>query len=484
MILGVDIGTQSLKVVVTDDALVVRGQASVAYDVVYPRTAGGRAGWVEQRPEDWEAALCEAIGLAMANAGCCAVDISAVGIAGQLDGCVGVAGDGRPHTPCLIWMDRRASVEAQRFDLELTRQRSGVVVDPSHMAAKLLWLDAHHPGAVGFHQPVSYLVARLTGESVLDHAQASTTMLYDLQARDWSESTLASVKIDRAVLPRLADASAIAGAVTKRAAAWSGLVAGTPVVVGTGDDFATALGAGVIEAGVVSVGIGTAEVVGAVSHAAVLDDAALVQTHPYPTGAWFVENPGWMSGGAVAWIGRVLGIDSPHELDRLAGATPPGADGLSFVPALTGAMAPRWEASARGCFYGLTPAHGAGHLIRAVLEGCAFAMRDVITRLSALGLSAERLRLSGGGSQSALWAQIRADLMNLPVEVANVPDTCPIGAAMLAAVGTGQVADLATAAALAGGQPRTVTPRPANSPSYLGAYHRYRALFEALSPLY
>jgi xylulokinase len=215
-----------------------------------------------------------------------------------------------------------------------------------------------------------------------------------------------------------------------------------------------------------------------------IDQESLVETHAYPGGAYLIENPGWLCGGALVWLKELLGIADFAALDNLAAEAPAGADGLLFLPALTGAMAPEWVPGARGCFYGLTPSHGRAHWARALLEGCAFAMRDVTDRLAQMGLETESLLLLGGGARSRIWGQIRADLTGLPVQLPQEIESSPIGAAMLAAVAAGRIADLRQAAALVRGTRQTLQPMPDHKAVYDGAYDRYRRLFAALKPLY
>jgi xylulokinase len=271
---------------------------------------------------------------------------------------------------------------------------------------------------------------------------------------------------------------------TAQGAALTGLPAGIPVAVGTGDDFSTPLGAGVVDPGPVVVVLGTGEVVGAIHPMPTIDQESLVETHAYPGGAYLIENPGWLCGGALVWLKELLGIADFAALDNLAAEAPAGADGLLFLPALTGAMAPEWVPGARGCFYGLTPSHGRAHWARALLEGCAFAMRDVTDRLAQMGLETESLLLLGGGARSRIWGQIRADLTGLPVQLPQEIESSPIGAAMLAAVAAGRIADLRQAAALVRGTRQTLQPIPDHKAVYDGAYERYRRLFAALKPLY
>jgi xylulokinase len=482
LVLGIDLGTQSVKAVVCDLALTVRGQHAVAIATEYP--APDRA---EQDPRAWEAALGPAIAGALAAAAVGADAIAGVAIVGQLDGCVAVDARGAPVAPALIWQDRRAVDEAARADAAALFQATGQVADPSHMAAKIAWLRGRAPGAARFHQPVSYVVERLTGAAVIDPALASTTMLLELAAARWSARWLDAFAIREVELPRLAPACAVAGGLTADGARLTGLRVGTPVAVGTGDDFAAPLGAGVIAPGPIVCVIGTAEVVGTIAATPILDraDAPMVETHVFPSlgptvrpadTQFFLENPGWLAGGAVRWAARMLGVASDRELDALAASAPPGADGVTFIPALAGAMTPTWRPRARGTLHGLAAGHDRRHVARAVLEGLAFATRDVVTRLAALGAPSREVVLVGGGARSAVWNQIRADAIGVPHHVAAHTDATPIGAAMIAAVAAGLAPDLASLAALAPPPVATITPDPAAP--LTAAYARYQHLIE------
>lgn len=230
--------------------------------------------------------------------------------------------------------------------------------------------------------------------------------------------------------------------------------------------------------------LGTAEVVGALHDSPVIDCGGLVETHGYAAGRFFIENPGWLAGGLLKWCVDAFRLSDFKELDGLASTVCAGADGLTFIPALSGAMAPEWIASARGCYYGLTPSHGTGHLARAALEGCAFAMRDVLERLRELGVVCDSILLLGGGAKSDVWAQIRADLCGLPIEIPLVTDTSPLGAAALASVAAGVHEDLPAAARCLGGELRTLEPNPQHRAAYEDAYAGYRKLFDCLRPMY
>lgn len=460
LVAGIDLGTQSVKAVVCDEAMTVVGSHSVALTTRFPQP-----GWAEQDPRAWEAALEPALAGALNGRG---GEVVALAIAGQLDGCVAVEASTEPLHPALIWQDRRATAYVTAIDLETT----GQVADASHMAPKIAWLRAHGIRAARWHQPVSYLVARLTGAHVLDPSHASTTMLYDLRAGTW---------LDPTELPAIAPATSIAGTLRRSLA---GIAAGTPVAVGTGDDFSTPLGAGLVAPGPLAVTLGTAEVVGALSPGPVFDrpearaandpyrdlPSPMVETHAYPTGACFIENPGWLSGGAVRWATRLLGLSTDQELDALAAGA--RSDGISFIPALAGAMTPAWNADARASLHGLTAMHDRPHVARAILEGLAFACRDVATRLRSLGLAIPHALVLGGGTASSVWLQIRADALQLPHHVAARSDTSAIGAAMIASVAAGIHGDLSRAAATAPPPRSVITPRE----NLDEAYARYQIL--------
>ena len=482
MIVGVDIGTQSLKAVVTDDDLKLRGEASSAYQPSFPQP-----GWAEQHPRLWEEALAPTIGRALDAAGQSSRAVRALGICGQLDGCVAVDREGRPLGPCIIWMDRRAEAEIAGLPAERVRDVTGTVLDATHMAAKARWLKRHTRERAAlhrFHQPVSYLVARLTGAHVFDHGLASTTMAYSLGRRRFSPTLLELFELEADELPAIAEASDLAGTLHRQGAALIGLPEGTPVAVGTGDDFSNPLGAGLVEPGKLVCALGTAEVVGALHDRPTLDWRGLVETHGYAGGRFFIENPGWLAGGALAWFIQTFRLRDAGELDALAATALPGAGGIAFLPAMSGAMAPEWIAAARGCFYGIAAAHDSGHLARAVLEGCAFAMRDVLERLQDMEVPIGSILLLGGGARSRVWAQIRADLTGLVVEVPAVVDTSPLGAAVLASVAGGLQTNLLEAARRVATEGTIIEPDAARSRPYDDAYGIYRKLFDSLRPMF
>ena len=474
MMLGIDIGTQSLKAVILTPEFAVLGEGAVAYQPTFPQ-----AGWAEQDPLLWERALKPAIGAALAAARLSPQDIASIGIAGQLDGVVAVDDAGNPVHPCIIWMDRRAETEIADIDADLVLRRCGVILDASHPAAKIRWLKKH-VRARRFHVPVSHVVSRLVGSNVIDHATASTTMVYGLAARDYDAELLFDFGIERDQLPEPRAADSLAGELTRRGSELTGLPAGLPVAVGTADDFASTLGAGIAAPGRFINVLGTAEVAGAPCAELLIDAQRLVETHAFTGGHYFIENPGWLSGGAITWFCNTFGVAGAQAFDKLAATAPPGCDGVTFIPALAGAMAPRWIASARASFTGLNASHGSQHMARAVLEGTAFAMKDVLDRVLAMGVPVEALRIVGGGAKSQLWTQIRADLTGLPAEVPQHLDTSAIGAALLGGWAAGRVADIIGAAQKIAAPLAVVLPSAANMAACNMAYQRYRSVFDHL----
>ena len=229
--------------------------------------------------------------------------------------------------------------------------------------------------------------------------------------------------------------------------------------------------------------IGTGEVVGAVHPFRLIDDQRLLETHSFCDGQFFIENPGWLSGGSIAWLLKILRLRDVAELNDLASTVAPGADDVLFLPALTGAMAPEWNADIHACFFNLKTHHGAGHLARAVLEGTAFAMHDVQLRLLDMGIAVNSIRLAGGGASSRLWAQIRADVAQLPVQVCGARDASPLGAAVLAAVTAGQLSSIRAAAPLLNREADWISPDPSLRSTYRSCHRNYLALFQHLKTM-
>jgi len=472
--------------------------AYAAHALSYPR-----AGWAEQDPAEWVDALIATLReLREATGG---REIVALSFGSQLDGMVAANADGEPLRPALIWSDRRAGAEcdavAARVDVERLRQLTGCNLDPGHVAAKIGWLSAHEPDAFGaaavFAPPGSWVAWRVSGELAVDPSNGSSMGLLDPRARAWASEACDAYEIDVDRLPRVERADAVLGPVQPWLCEATGLSPETLVVMGAGDEMAATLGAGVLEPGVVCDILGTAEPVCAVVGEPAHDESGVVELHPHADPeTWLLENPGWLSGGAYRWFRDELGSpemvraaqdgsDVYELLDALAEEAPPGAGGVSWLPALAGAMAPEWNASARAAWFGMTAAHGRAHLARALLEGNALALRDVIEAIGAAGHAPSQVVCVGGGAKGRLLCELRAHITGLPVCVPDDVETTARGAAMLAAAGAGlhsSVAEAGAAMACPRGEP--VQPDPELREVYDALHRRHRELYAALKPLF
>jgi xylulokinase len=498
-VLGCDIGSQGVKVLLVSSAGDLLGESGAGYDIDYPRPT-----WAEQSAEAWLAALTEALAALKAVTGFQPDQIRAIGLDAQVDGVVPIDAAGRPLRPAIIWMDRRAVAQCdaagRSVDPARLFQLSGLNLDASHVAPKIRWLADHQTDIFDrtyrFLLPCSYVAYALTGELAVDYSNASSTLLMDMRSRSWSGELCAAFGVDPARLPPIAPATAVLGHLRPAMAERLGLRLGTPVMVGSGDEHAACLGAGVVRPGLVADIAGTAEPVCAASPGPVLDPTGLVETHCHADpDTWLLENPGFVSGANYRWFrdhfaplevaaasqGRVSAYDL---LDDLAAAAPPGSAGLVMLPCLMGAMAPAWNASARGTFVGFTLAHGREHFVRAILEASAYAVRDIVDQMRRMGLPLASMRVVGGGARSRLWRQIKADVTGLPVALTQTVETTALGAAMLALVGAGAYESLAQSADHVVRIVETLDPDPGTQKRYEDYYQLYRAAYFALVPVF
>jgi xylulokinase len=483
-VIGADVGSQSVKALIMDSEGVEVASAAAECSMTHPA-----AGWAEQQPVEWERALARAVREVVARAGINREEVEMLALACQVDGLVALDSDLNPLRPAIIWLDRRATQESAAFcsavGVDELVARTGLNPDASHTAPKAMWLRDHESDLyerTRWLAPVSgHLNGWLTGEVVQDHANASSTLLYDLEARTWSERLVKLSGLDGALLPPIRSASEVIGPIRSDVAAEVGLSTSCQVVVGTGDDHAAALGAGALSPGVVVDIAGTAEPVVVPSAEIVFDEQRLVETHAHAVdNMLLVENPGFVSGGSTRWLANMHGI-SQTDLFARAEAAPPGSGGVLFLPSLSGATAPRWNDRMRGAFAGLAMSHDFTHLARAVLEGCAYALRDIVDRLAAMGLAGDEIRVVGGGARSLLWLQIKADVTGRPLRVLQGNFATSTGAAMLAGVACGSFRDLAEAATQCVHLvPEPILPRPELAETYAASYGRYRRLFDGV----
>ncbi len=498
LVVGVDVGSQGTcaQALEPDGTLVATSYEP--HELSYPH-----AGWAEQDPSQWTAALVATLSeLRQATAG---REIAALSFGSQLDGLVAADARGEPLHPALIWCDRRAGEEcaaaAERIDPERLRALTGCNLDPGHVAPKIAWLARHEPevhrAAAAFLLPGSWVAWRASGTLAVDPSNASSTGLLDPRARDWSAEACEAFGVDVARLAPVRPAHAVLGPIRDWLRDATGLDGSTLVVLGAGDEMAATLGAGVVEPGVVCDVMGTAEPVCAVVDEPAHDPTGVVELHPHADpDTWLLENPGWLSGGAYRWFrdelggpeaarAKECGADVYELLNELAQSAPPGAGGVTWLPALAGAMAPEWNADARAAWFGMTAAHGRAHLARALLEGNALALRDVIEAIAGAGHAPSDVVCVGGGAKGHLLLELRAHITGLPVTRPDDVETTARGAAMLAAAGAGLHSSVAEAArAMADARHEPVRPDAELREVYDDLHRRHLALYAALRPLF
>ena len=457
MLVGLDVGTTGVKAIAVTPEGDVVGSVEEHYPLSTPRP-----GWSEQDPEDWVRASERALARLE-------VDADAVGLSGQMHGLVALDEAGQVLRPAILWNDQRTGTECaeieERVGLDRLVSLTGNRALPGFTAPKLLWLRRHEPELYRrIHRvtlPKDYVRLRRTGEWAIDAADASGTLLFDVAGRRWSNDVLATLDIPGEWLPPAHESTEIAGA---------------------GDQQAAALGVGVVDAGAVSVVLGTSGVVLAALPAYAHDRDARVHAfcHALPD-MWEAMGVMLNAAGSLRWFRDSFAPDASFdELTSEAARWPPGAEGLTFLPYLQGERSPHADPDARGAFAGLTIRHDRGALVRAVLEGVAFGLRDSLELLRELGVEPTAGRVSGGGARSRLWLEIVASVLGVPLELTVVEEGSAYGAALLAGVASGVFADAREAVAACVRVRETVEPNPTWVSAYAAGYARFRALYPAL----
>ncbi len=499
-VIGCDVGSQGTNAALYGDDGTLVASAYETYDLSFPHPT-----WAEQDPGDWTEAVERACRRLVDACPAGAEAIRGLSFGSQLDGMVACSADGHAVRPAMIWMDRRAEAQAAELASRLSPQEFyaavGANLDSSHAVFKALWVRDEEPEAwsrvASLQSPGTYVVRHVTGELVVDYSNASSFALLDPRTRSWSTEVLEATGIDPATLPAVAAGTSPIAGLTASFAEASGLAPSTTVAVGCGDEMAATLGAGVFAPGDVCDVVGTAEPVCAASDEPREDPTMLVECHPHADpDVWLLENPGFVSGGNLRWWrdqfapierdAEAVGLGDAYDfLSTEAGHVAPGAEGLVFLPCMQGAMAPEWNGAARGVFYGLTLAHTRDHMTRAILEGSAFALRDILQAMLDAGLGVTRLTIVGGGAKGPLWRQIKSDVTGLPVRVPASVETTATGAAILAAVASEMHASVADAVdAFVAFRPEIHEPDAAVHDTYEEAYERYRAVYAALRPVF
>jgi xylulokinase len=459
-LVGLDVGTTGVKAV----AISPEGEVLATEEESYPLSTP-RPGWAEQDPEDWWRA-------AQAVLERMPFDEIRLGLSGQMHGLVCLDEADRVLRPAILWNDQRTGAECaeieERIGLERLIELTGNRALTGFTAPKLLWLRRHEPETYDrIHRillPKDYVLFRLTGEHGIDAADASGTLLFDVRNRRWSEEVVDALEIPAAWLPPVTESTVRGGA---------------------GDQQAAALGVGVVEPGILSVVLGTSGVVLAALPEYTAEPQARVHVfcHAVP-GTWEAMGVMLSAAGALQWFRDALAPGATFvQLVAEADESPPGAEGLTFLPYLAGERTPHADPSARAVFEGLSLRHGRGGLVRAVLEGVAYGLRDCLELLRGLGVDAQVGRASGGGAHSRLWLEIVASVLGVPLELTEVEEGSAYGAALLAGVSNGVFGSAQEAVETCVRVRDRVEPNEAWARVYDEGYARYQALYPAVKSL-
>ena len=458
-----------------------------------------RPGWAEQDPRDWWRACGVAVRKALASSDLKAENIACVGFSGQMHGAVLLDSGDSVVRSAIIWCDQRS--EAQSNELSVSFGRDVLIqltCNPpltNFTLTKLLWVRETEPEnwarVAHVMLPKDYVRFRLTGERAIDMADASGTLMLNVANRRWSAEVLHKAEIDQRLLPALYESSQVCGKVSAAGAAATGLRAGTPVVAGAGDQAAGAVGMGIARAGAVSATIGTSGVVFAATDRPALDPKGRLHTfcHAIP-GRWHVMGVTQAAGLSLRWFRDRFGVVAqtardPYDiLAEEASAVPAGAEGAFWLPYLMGERTPHLDPNARAALLGLTASHTRGHLIRAVMEGVAYSLKDTFTIFEEMQIPVTSIRLGGGGARSPLWRQIQADVYAHEVEIVAAEEGAAYGAAILAGVGAGAWNSVDQACDSVVRVASRIAPNQADSKTMQGSYTTYRKIYPALHQVF
>ena len=487
VVLGIDASTTATKAILVDEAGVVRGIGTAEYAFSVPRPL-----WSEQEPRLWWDGTVAAIRAVLASTGMSGADVAAIGLTGQMHGAVLLNSAGEVLRPAILWNDQRTGAECDAIRRAVGPERLIAITGNNALtgftAPKLVWVRDHEPDVwrriAHVLLPKDYVRFRMTGDYAVDKADGAGTLLFDLAARDWSAEVLAALAIDPAWMPRTWEGPEITGVVSAEAAELTGLRPGTPVVAGGGDQAANAVGVGAVVAGRMALSLGTSGVVFATTERPLFEPVGRVHAfcHAVP-GRWHMMSVMLSAAGSLRWLRDAIAPDASFgDLVAQAAEVPAGSGGLWFLPYLSGERSPHPDPLARGAFVGLTLAHDRRHLTRAVLEGVAFGLRDGLDLMVGAGMPApDQIRASGGGTASALWCQILADVLHAEIATVNTTEGAAYGAGLLAAVGAGWYARVEDAASALVTATPVAAPGP-DAPRYAEAHAIYRDLYPALAP--
>lgn len=437
--LGIDVGTSGCKALLIDETGRVLGQASAEYPISVPQPM-----WTEQNPEDW----WEGVLRCLRELGPLSPD--AIGLTGQMHGSVFLDAEGAVVRPALLWNDQRTVAECREIDRRVGADRvRSITRNPpltGFQAPKVLWLRNHEPEAFARVRhvllPKDFIRYRMTGVLATEVSDASGTGLLDVAGRGWSGEMLDKLELRPAWFPEVHESDVVSG----RTVGVPGLADGIPVVGGGGDQAAGAVGTGAVVPGVISVSLGTSGVVFTALESPEFDPSGAAHTFCHANRAWHAMGVMLSCGGALRWLRDTLFAGSGYDaIAAEAAATPAGAEGLTFLPYLTGERCPHNDPRARGGWMGLTLGHGRGHMARAAFEGITYGLRDGFDLLAGLGAKSEEVRVTGGGAKSAFWVQLIADTFGARCVTLESDEGPAFGAAVLAGVGVGRWGSVAEA---------------------------------------
>lgn len=488
LFLGIDLGTSRLKLHLIDANANPVAEASATVPMLIPRH-----GWAEQSPADWWDALITACRDLFGQDNINPAQIAAVGLTGQMHGATFLDGNGEVLRPCLIWADNRNAGQVEQIKQAIPHADlisiTGNVPNTGFTAPKIMWVREHEPHVyrrtAHILLPKDYLRFRLTGRYATDVSDASATLLFDLHERGWSNRLLSALKIERDLLPNAYESHVITGHITTEASHATGIRAGVPVVAGGGDAECGALGLGLSggqsDEGVLLVSLGTAGQIFAVTQSPVTDPSGRVHSLCHVVeNRWHVMGAILSGGLSLDWVRNLMGetANNYKQLTSEAASAGIGAEGVLFLPYLLGERTPHMDPNARAGFFGLGLHHTRAHILRAVMEGVAFALRDGLEVLREIGVNTTEARLAGGGAKSKLWKAILRDVLNLPVRTGLAEHGSAYGAALLAAVGMGAFENVD--AALAGkAWGELEQPVQANAEQYEAIFRQYKRLYPA-----
>ena len=487
--LGIDVGTTAVKALVVDEHGSVVGDAEGPQELSVPKP-----GWSEQNPSDWWDGTVSAVREACEQAG--VKDVAAIGLSGQMHSSVLLDASDEVLRPAILWNDVRTTAQCQHITDTVgsdgLRRLVGNPALEGFTAPKLLWVRDNEPKIFqrirSLLLPKDYIRLLMTGEKAMDPSDAAGTLLFDIREDCWSAGMLDALEIDSDILPSIVGSAEVSGLLTADAARQLGLQPGTPVVGGGADNAAASVGCGNVAEGTMQTSIGTSgAVVAPIDQPRVDDDMRIHSFNHAVPDTWYLMGVVLSAGAAFGWFRRTLagsqgGGPSYDELTAEADKAPAGADGLTFLPYLTGERTPHADSNARGVFAGLHAGHERKHLTRAVLEGVTFALRDSLELMRELGVDATESVAVGGGARSEIWRQMQADILGVPVITVAPAGGAPYGAAILAATGA-EAFDSVKEACQTWIRPLDrIEPNRNLADAYDQAYERYRNLYPRLKP--